>query len=303
MAGNFSTWLEQKDRRDSFELAHNERLEHEIDRLKESATQTARWSDRVERSKHQPLKSGLSADKGYIGHKASKMMKRSKATEKRRNDAVEEKSKLLKNLEEAGDLKIHPLAYHSSRLLSLDGVSVAYGDKEVFHDLSFNLQRGERVAVLGGNGTGKSSVLKLICGETVPYTGQVSVGSRLSVSYVPQDASFLSGDLRVYSHREGIDETLFKAILRKLDFSRTQFEKDMKDYSAGQKKKVLLASSLSQQAHLYIWDEPLNYIDVLSRIQIEELIVKYRPTMIFVEHDTAFCETVATTIINLEKYA
>ena len=68
-------------------------------------------------------------------------------------------------------------------------------------------------------------------------------------------------------------------------FSRIQFEKRIEDYSGGQKKKVLIAGSLCKQAHLYIWDEPLNFIDVFSRMQIEELILKFKPTMILVEHD------------------
>jgi len=297
--GNFSTWWEQKKRRDAHEIARNERLGNEIGRLKESASQTSRWSDKVEKSKTLPLKSGLSADRGYIGHKAAKMMKRSKATDKRRNDAIDEKSKLLKNLEEAEDLKLHPLHYHAPRLLSLEDVSVSYEHRAVFKDLSFSLERGERLALLGGNGAGKSSILKLLCGEAIPHTGSVSVGSRLVVSYVPQDASFLTGDLRTYAGNHQIDEPLFKAILRKLDFSRIQFEKDMRDYSAGQKKKVLLARSLCEQAHVYIWDEPLNYIDVLSRIQIEELITAYQPTMIFVEHGRVFCNNIATKTVDL----
>lgn len=73
----------------------------------------------------------------------------------------------------------------------------------------------------------------------------------------------------------------------------------MSFYSAGQKKKVLLAKSLSEKAHLYIWDEPLNYIDVLSRMQIEELILNYQPTMIFVEHDMSFIDCVATKIVKI----
>ena len=85
-------------------------------------------------------------------------------------------------------------------------------------------------------------------------------------------------------------------MLRKLDLERIQFEKDVSDYSAGQKKKVLLAKSLCEQAHLYVWDEPLNYIDVLSRIQVEELILNAGPTMIFVEHDEAFREKIATHV-------
>jgi len=93
---------------------------------------------------------------------------------------------------------------------------------------------------------------------------------------------------------------LFKAILRKLDFSRVQFEKDMQDFSGGQKKKVLIAKSLCEKSHLLIWDEPLNFIDVISRIQIETLLSEYTPTILFVEHDKAFCDAVASKIIELE---
>ena len=90
-------------------------------------------------------------------------------------------------------------------------------------------------------------------------------------------------------------------ILRKLGFERVQFEKDMGDYSAGQKKKVLLARSLCQSAHLYVWDEPLNYIDVLSRIQIEELLQAFRPTLLFVEHDARFCDEISTRRIRIQR--
>ena len=90
--------------------------------------------------------------------------------------------------------------------------------------------------------------------------------------------------------------------MRKLDFSRVQFEKRMEDFSAGQKKKVLLAKSLCEPAHLYVWDEPLNYIDIYSRIQIEELIRAFSPTMIFVEHDLAFQNAVATKRVQIRGW-
>ena len=96
---------------------------------------------------------------------------------------------------------------------------------------------------------------------------------------------------------------MFRAILRKLDFSRDHFSNEMQFYSEGQKKKVLLAKSLCEQAHLYIWDEPLNFIDVFSRMQIEELIMSHGLTMIFVEHDQAFREKVATKGISLNDMA
>jgi lincosamide and streptogramin A transport system ATP-binding/permease protein len=297
--GNFSAWWEQKKRQDAYELAKNERLGDEIARLKVSVAHTSRWSDKVEKSKNQPLKSGLSADKGYIGHKSAKMMKRAKSIERRQRESIEEKSKLLRNIEEAEDLKIHPLRYHSSRLMTLENVAVSYDGREIFRDVSLALSQGQRLALLGGNGSGKSSLLKLICGEDIPHGGTVSVASGLTISYVPQDASFLAGGLEEYAASQQADITLFKTILRKLDFSRVQFEKDMRDYSAGQKKKVLLARSLCERAHVYIWDEPLNYIDVLSRMQIEELILAYKPTLLFVEHDRAFCDNIATGTVTL----
>ena len=108
------------------------------------------------------------------------------------------------------------------------------------------------------------------------------IGGNLVVSYVPQGTAGLHGSLRALAQREGLDEPLFKAILRKLDFSREQFDKDLETYSEGQKKKVLLAASLCTQAHLYVWDEPLNYIDVFSRMQLEELLRACRPAMLLV---------------------
>ncbi len=78
---------------------------------------------------------------------------------------------------------------------------------------------------------------------------------------------------------------------------RVQFAKNMEDFSEGQKKKVLIAESLMTPAHLYIWDEPLNYIDVFSRMQIEELLLEYRPTMVLVDHDVRFRQKIATRLI------
>ena len=80
-----------------------------------------------------------------------------------------------------------------------------------------------------------------------------------------------------------------------------QFDKKIEDFSGGQKKKVLLSKSLCQKSHLYIWDEPLNFIDVLSRIQIEKLLLQYQPTMLFVEHDAAFTQKIATKFVELKS--
>ncbi len=159
------------------------------------------------------------------------------------------------------------------------------------------MEQSDRIALCGKNGSGKTSIMKLLCGEQVSYTGTLLIGSQLKISYVPQEAPEFHGSLTDFAEHSGIDESLFKAILRKLDFSRTQFEKSMSDFSSGQKKKVLIARSLCEEAHLYLWDEPLNFIDVISRIQIEELLLQYKPTILFVEHDRTFCDNIATKFV------
>ena len=293
--GNFSTWYENKQRQDAFELSENEKLKREIRRLEGTAREKAAWSDRAEATKI----GNHVFDRGYVGHKAEKMMVRSKAIEKRQNAAIEEKSKLLKNIERSDMLKIFQTPFHTKRLASLVDVSVCYGETPVCRGVTFDIQQGDRIVLQGANGSGKSSIIKLICREKIPYAGEVRIGTGLTISYVPQDASHLRGRLSDFARDSGIDESLFLAMLAKLDVSKAQMEKDMSALSAGQKKKVLLARSICQPNHLHIWDEPMNYIDVISRMQIEELLLTFQPTILFVEHDKTFCDRIATKVVQL----
>lgn len=301
--GNFASWWENKQREDQFELMQNEKLKKEAKRLKGAMLRTAEWSDDVEKSKYRSHNTKVNAretfDRGYIGHKSAKMMKRSKTIELRQSRALDQKKELLKNVDENETLKIHPLIYRQNQILSFDKVTHHYDERKIFQDLSFTLNQGDRLAIVGPNGSGKSTILNLIMGSLNQSEGIIYQNKDLKISYVEQDARFLRGSLNRYIEAENCDEPLFKAILRKMDFERTQFDIPMEKYSEGQKKKVLIAKSLSQSAHLYLWDEPLNFIDVLSRIQIEDLILSYQPTMIFVEHDQAFVEKIATKIIKL----
>lgn len=294
-SGNFSTWYYNKQLKDSFEMKMDQKLKKEIKRLETSARQKANWSDKVESTKI----GEHVFDRGHVGHLAAKMMKRAKTIEKRQERAIEEKSKLLKNIEEAEPLKIETARHHAKRLVELRNVSLFYGAKKVCENVSFTIEQGDRIALTGRNGSGKSSIIKLICGEKIDFSGDFYKAGNLAISYVPQDTSFLKGSLSDYAEENNIDKSLFLAILRKLDFERIQFEKDMSDFSAGQKKKVLIARSLCENANLFVWDEPLNYIDILSRMQIEELLAEHRPTILFVEHDITFCRNIATKIVNL----
>lgn len=286
--GNFSTWLNNFEAQQKSEMLLNEHLKKDIKRLQRSARRSAGWSDKVEASKNSAF------DSGYIGHKAAKMMKRAKAIEARQKKAIDQKSELLKNVETAESLKLSPLMYHADTLVTFSDVTVYYNKKAACKPVSFSLHRGERIVLDGRNGCGKSSLIKLLIGEPIEHTGTINAGSGLIISYVPQDTSDLTGNLSDFAAENNLDESLFKTILRKMDFERVQFEKDMKDFSGGQKKKVLIAKSLCEKAHLYVWDEPLNFIDIYSRMQIEQLLREFQPAMIFVEHDMVFREAIAT---------
>lgn len=183
--GNFSTWKENKDRQDNFEIVQNEKLQKDVNRLEIASKNSAKWSNEAEKGKSKKYNSETTIDKEYIGHKASKMMKKSKVMEQRTKKAI--------------------------------------------------------------------------------------------------------------------DESIFKAMLIKIGLSKSDFDTNIQDMSEGQKKKVLIAKSISEQANIYIWDELLNYIDILTRIQIKDTILNCKPTLIFVEHDETFIEKVATKIIKLER--
>lgn len=293
--GNFTSWEENRRRQDNFERAENERLTREMEDLRAAAKRTAEWSDRVERSKI----GEHSLDRGFIGAQSARVMKRAKAAERRQVNAAKEKEKLLKDLERNDTLKVTPLRHHSDILVEALDLSIAYGDRTVCGPLNFTLRQGERAALMGRNGSGKSSIVKLLMGESIPHSGTLRTASGLVISYMPQDTSFLTGTVLDFAYANGLDETLFLTILRKLDFPRVQFEKDMRSFSGGQKKKALLAKTLSERAHLYVWDEPLNFVDVLSRMQIRDLLLAAKPTMLFVEHDKTFVDEIATREIRL----
>lgn len=312
-SGNFTSWWENKRRKDQFDLTENEKHLAEIQKLKKAAKRASDWADKNESTKigFDPVKEH---DRGkgmrpYIGAKTKKMQSRVTQLSKRIDREIVEKEGLLKDLEKPVDLKLTPLSHHKDTLINIRDYSVQYKDAahSVFTGLTCSIHQGDRVALHGKNGCGKSTLIKLILQkagmeeESLPVleSGVCETASGLIVSYINQDTSRLKGSLSDFCTKRRLDYTLFCSILRQLDFERVQLMKNMENYSEGQKKKVLIAASLLTPAHLYIWDEPLNYIDVFSRMQIEKLILEYQPTLLFVEHDVRFREKIATTVVRL----
>lgn len=304
-AGNYTSWKENRQRQDNYEAVQNEKLQKDIERLQKAVKQTENWSLQGEKTKKGKAsvaaiqKGAGSLDRGYVGHKAEKMMQRSKAIEKRKNRQIEEKKQMLLDVEEVDPLKFHLLPSPRKRLLTLDHVDFSYPGRGLLSDINLSIEEGQRLAIQGPNGCGKTTLLKLIAGALQPTAGKRSSVQDLQISFVSQQTDFLQGSLRAYCQRENLDETLLLTLLRKLDFERDAFARDMERYSAGQKKKVLLAASLAKPCQLFVWDEPLNYIDILSREQLEKAILAYQPTLVFVEHDQAFVQAVSTRILDL----
>lgn len=319
-AGNFSSWWENKEKKDAFSQAENEKHLKEIGKLKTAADRTGRWAQKSENTKigFDPVKENdrSISTRSFIGAKTKKMQARVKAFETRIEREIEEKEGLLQDIEKVPDLKIEPLRFHREVLINAYDLSLRYegADKSLFEGLRFQVKRGERIILSGENGCGKSSIIKAVLqkidngdsegkyeltGSGLQISGTLDVATGMTISYVDQDTSFLSGSLKKFCETRGLNESLFLAVLRQLDLGREQFVKNMEDFSEGQKKKVLIAASLITPAHLYIWDEPLNFIDVFSRMQIEKLILQYQPTMLLVEHDIRFQEKVGTDIVRV----
>lgn len=325
-SGNFSSWWINKERMDNFHQVENEKHKKEIRKLRSAADRTRRWADQNENRKigFDPVKEHdrNMGTRSYIGAKTKKMQSRVKQLETRISDEIERKEGLLQDIENPAELKLMPLKHRREVLVSARKYGLSYvsgTDRDthaVLQDFDFELRQGERVFLQGENGCGKSSFIKAVLAQNMEGNGEgrdaygqpdmvtegtLMTASGLLISYINQDTSFLRGGLREFCAGRNLDESLFKAILRQLDMDRVQFEKNMETYSEGQKKKVLIAASLLTQAHLYIWDEPLNYIDVFSRMQIEDLILRYQPTMLLVDHDVRFREKIATRVVEMEK--
>ncbi len=170
--GNFSSWYENKQMQDQYERSENNRLKKDIRHLEAAARQSGEWADQVESTKIGKKSMGREKSidtRAYIGEKSRRMQMRRKSLELRQGRAIEDKKGLLKNIEEAEDLKLYPLKYRSSRILSLKDV-VPYYEGPVCGPVCFTLEQGQRISLQGKNGCGKSSILKLIAGRELTET-------------------------------------------------------------------------------------------------------------------------------------
>ncbi len=296
--GGYAVWQENFERRQAFEEMQDKKLRGEISRLREAARRSREWADTSERRKigFDPVKVEKSLTRRpYEAAKSKAMMKRALSTERRRLAAAEEKESLLKNREKSESLRLPAAIKRSGALLTAQGVVPCRGGRALCAPVSFTLYSGDRLCLSGRNGSGKSTLLSIFAGAAdIEFYGSISRAAGITVSLAEQDASALCGSLDEIAQARGGDPDLMRAILARLGFTHDELRACAQELSGGQKKKALIACSLSQRADLYIWDEPLNFVDIISRIQLERLLGEFSPTMLLAEHDRRFCRNTAT---------
>lgn len=304
--GNFSVYEEQKRLRDEFEQAQNMKLKKEVSRLKKTAAEKAEWSRSREGDKTKSRTGFIDTEnrrvnKGAVGADAARTMKRSKAIVTRMETQASEKEKLLKDIEYIDPLQMNFQPTHRQRLLTVEKLSLGYEEKFLFEPVSFEVNKHERIAITGPNGSGKSSTIRYLLNEfDGQVKGDVQLSTHTQISYVRQNYEDNSGTLQDFAKKNKLDYSIFLNNLKKLGMEREFFHNPIQQMSMGQRKKVEVAKSLSVSAELYIWDEPLNYLDVFNQEQLEQLILAVKPTMILIEHDIAFLKKIMTKQIHLK---
>lgn len=291
--GNFSSWEYNKNLKDQYELNTKKKLERKVKILEVAAKKGRRWSNDKEKEKI-----GCRGDKGAIGARAAKLMKRAINIESRTNRMLDETKNLLKNYETVKELELNQQQLEDDVYIDIKDLCFSYDDRTLINKISFNIQKGDRLWIKGANGCGKSTLLKLICGELEYKEGEINIKEDLQIGRGHQETQELKGFLDDILKEYNMNLEKFKHILSYFDLDKEYFERPIETFSQGEKKKIDIAMSFSKDNHVFIWDEPLNYMDIFFRKQIEEAILEFEPTIIFVEHDETFGKKIANKVIS-----
>lgn len=184
-------------------------------------------------------------------------------------------------------------------IINLEHINKIYGEKVIFEDASFGIQERDKIGIVGINGTGKSTLLKVIAGEEVPDSGQVIRQNGLKLAFVPQNPVFPDGaDIRSYALESGTDES-WQVESNLTELGITDFDQKIEQLSGGQKRRVVLAKILAGNFDVLLLDEPTNHLDQEMITWLEEYLRSYRGTVLMVTHDRYFLDRVTNRILEL----
>jgi len=201
--------------------------------------------------------------------------------------------------------QLEPRVMSGNDVLSVTGLSKSYGSLTLFKDLNFEIKRGEKVAIIGNNGTGKTTILKIINGQVDADGGQVRLGSKVHVGYYDQEHQVLDPDKTLFDELQdtypNLDNTTIRNILAAFLFTEDDVFKRIKDISGGERGRVSLAKLMLSEANLLILDEPTNHLDITSKEILENALNHYSGTVLYVSHDRYFINKTATRILDLTQ--
>lgn len=302
-AGNYSVYAAERERQNDFERQENAKFKRDIGRLKQSSRDKHDWSLSRESDIHgdpHVKGSGGTGHAGFVTARAARLMKKSKVLEHRMDQEIAGKAQLLKNIEDVPELSINTVPDHHDVYVHVADFTLSYAGRPLFAPLTFDVRRGERVALAGPNGIGKSSLLQVLLGQFSGTTaGTLSFPPSLTFSLSRQLYADNTGTIADFAAAHHLNYQDLLNNLKKLGLERLAFTTPIERLSAGQQKKVELAKSLVTPANLLVWDEPLNYLDLYNQDQLAASLLKHQPTMLFVEHDRAFIARIATKVITL----
>lgn len=203
-------------------------------------------------------------------------------------------------------MKLEPSITSGNDVLTVHGLSKAFDTNVLFHGIDFELKRGERVAIIGGNGTGKTTILKLIMQVLPADEGEILFGTRVTPGYYDQEHQVLHMEKTLFDEIQDtypdMNNTQVRNLLASFLFTNDDVFKQISDLSGGERARVSLAKLMTSKANLLILDEPTNHLDIASREILEDALNRYTGTVLYVSHDRYFINKTATRILNLTNH-
>ncbi len=233
---------------------------------------------------------------------SDKMYKRAKELEKRL-EKIDELHKPVMD-KKAANLRMSFVERTGKEVISVSNLKKSFGNKKLFEDVDFTLYYNDSLCILGENGTGKSTILKIILNEMEPDEGSIKIGSKVKIGYLPQEISFEKEDISIvdyFSYNYGISLSEARKELAKILFTGEDVYKHISTLSGGEKSRLKLGMLIYENVNTLILDEPTNHLDIESREVLEESLINYEGTLLFVSHDRYFVEKIATRVGELEN--
>ena len=274
-SGNYSFYAVEKERRYQERMKQYEKEQAKIAQLEKSAEQLRLWAFQ-----------GM--DKTY--RRAISMEKR---IERMRTTAKPTKAKKM-------DARFNAAEFHGDEVLSIRNLAKSYGDKHLFEGITLRVEGGERIALIGDNGTGKTTLIKMIVGELYPDDGRIRTGPQVKEAYLPQVVHFDHPDWNLVENmmaaKRGLSAQSARNRLAAYDFRGEDVLKPVSVLSGGEQSRLRLCMLMDDEINFLILDEPTNHLDIDSREWIEEAVEAYDGTLLFVSHDRYFINRFATRI-------